>query len=396
MRPDLSTADVQRRAQRARGVVLACFIGNAALGWFLNGIGAVLPPLRDEVGEWAGVYAVLPGAVLFTWGVVEQVRSGGSRRAVAHEAGLVVGAVALAGTVVVMGLTGWPVVSALGALGAAIAAASLNRLIPGTLAAFRDRDTERAMMLANAYASTAVLVAPLAVGLTIAIGAGWVPGFAVPLVIAAAAVFLAVRSAAGSVPVESVADDRLPTLPPWSAWRREWAVLMIAIVVEFCFAYFVATFLHEELGLSEAAAAAGGAAWGIGMLAGRFAASRWDTPRSVAACSATILVGFVLFWLVPVAGVAIVGVAVAGLGASPLYPTRITALIARFPAAPHAGSTRGALAAGTALLLAPALMVSLRALTDVRVAYLVVPVLLVLLVVLAAPTASAAAARSTV
>ena len=382
-------APVARRtlspAERATGLILACFVGNATLGWYLNGLGAVLPPLRDAVGEAAGVYALFPGAVLFAWGLIEVLRPGAPRRPVAGGHGLVIGAVGLAVTVLAMGLTRWPLVSLLGALAAAVAAAHLNRLIPGTLAALRAGDTERAIMRANAYASTAVLVAPLAVGTSIALGVGWWPGFGIPLAVGAVAVLITTRSVA-AVPHRPTRDDSPAVpVPPWSSWRREWIVLWLAIVIEFCFSYFVVTFLHEELGLSDARAAVGGAAWGVGMLLGRFAGSRWTPPRSIVPIAVVVAVGFALFWLVPVPGVAIAGVCIAGLGLSPLYPGRITALIKRFPDAPHVGSTRGALAAGAALLVAPALMVGLRAASDVRTAYLVVPVLLIVLTGLAKP-----------
>ena len=43
------------RPPKPTGTVLACYVGFAALGWVLNGLGAVLPPLRDDIDEWAGI-----------------------------------------------------------------------------------------------------------------------------------------------------------------------------------------------------------------------------------------------------------------------------------------------------------------------------------------------------
>ena len=168
-------------------------------------------------------------------------------------------------------------------------------------------------------------------------------------------------------------------------WWREFTVLAVSIMIEFCFVYFAATFLHDELDLSTAAAAAGAGAWGS---AWRPAGSRsargrrrgpscraWQGSRS-ASC---------MLWGVPNAAVAIAGIGVAGLGASPLYPSRLTALLDRFPASPHEGSARGSLASGAALMAAPALMAGMRAVSDVRIAYLAIPVLLVVLLALANP-----------
>jgi len=235
------------------------------------------------------------------------------------------------------------------------------------------------MMRSNAYSSVAALVAPLAVGLSIAVGTGWLPGMAVPIGIAAIAVVITARSSLADPPPVPPVEHDVELVPPLRAWWREFSVLAVSIMIEFCFVYFAATFLHDELDLSTAAAAAGAAAWGIGMAAGRFAVSTWPPPRTVLPSVAGIAIGFVMLWGVPNAAVAIVGIGVAGLGASPLYPSRLTALLDRFPASPHEGSARGSLASGVALTAAPALMASLRAVSDVRIAYLAVPVLLVVL-----------------
>ena len=140
-----------------------------------------------------------------------------------------------------------------------------------------------------------------------------------------------------------------------------------------------------ERGLTTAAAARGAAAWGIGMAVGRFAISAWSLRLGVLSSAGMIAVGFVLFWAVPSPVVSIAGIGAAGFGASPLYPSRMTALLERFPRSLDQGSTRGSIASGAALLGAPALMVALRRASDVRLAYLAVPVLLLVLVVLARP-----------
>src|SRR5690606_16273026 len=99
---------------------------------------------------------------------------------------------------------------------------------------------------------------------------------------------------------------------PLRVWWREFAVLACSIVVEFCFVYFAATYLHDERGLSTAAAAAGAAAWGVGMAVGRFVVSTWPPPRSIVPSVVLIAIGFVLLWAVPVAWVAIAGIGIAG------------------------------------------------------------------------------------
>jgi hypothetical protein len=367
------------------GSLFASYAGFTILAWYLNAMGAVLPPLRDEVGEWAGAYALLPGAALFAWGlltVTRQTRALTARR----DPGIAVGFAVMTVSICVMGITSWPLASVIGAVVAAIAAAHVNRTLPGMLAiASGGRPVQPVMMRANAFSSVAAIIAPLVVGASLAIGAGWLTGYVVPIAIGTVLV-CAVAIRTPGVEGATEAADPAP-LPPFRDWWRACAVLGVSIVIEFCFSYFAVTFLNEERGLSKAASAAGGAAWGVGMSIGRFLFSVRQPPMSIVPSAVVILSGFVLFWGVPSSAVAIVGIGVAGLGASPLYPSRITMLMERFPGATHEGSKRAALASGSALLVAPALMVSLRAVSDVRTAYLAVPVLLVVLVVLALPAA---------
>ena len=364
-------------------MVLACYVAFAALGWFLNGFGAILPDLEDDIGQRASLYPLLPGAVLVVWGVIVIRRHRTTEPRSDYERVMVLGSIALAATVMVMGITRWQTVSLLGAVAAAISAAFLIRLLPAVLATIRPADTERVMMRSNAYSSVAAISAPLAIGASIALGGGWLPGMVVPLAIAAAAVAVKAHPspADGVRPHHEEHDEG--AVPPLAMWWREWAVLMMSIVVEFCFVYFAATYLHDELGLSTAASAAGGAAWGIGMSIGRFAVSTWPPPRTVVPSVIVVAIGFAMLWGVSVPAVAIAGIAIAGLGASPLYPSRMTALLDRFPTSPEQGSARGSLASGVALLSAPALMAGLREAFDVRAAYLAVPVLLVVLLLLA-------------
>ena len=75
------------RGPRQSDALLASYVGFTFLAWYLNGLGAVLPPLHDEVGDWAGVYALLPGAVLFAWGgLVTVMRPRAVQRLVANPA----------------------------------------------------------------------------------------------------------------------------------------------------------------------------------------------------------------------------------------------------------------------------------------------------------------------
>lgn len=368
--------------------MVAAYVANCVTAWFLNGLGAVLPDLEGDIGRRASAYPLLPGAVLLAWGVVVILRHRGAEPSSPHAPLIVASSFGLTVAVLVMGVTRWWYVSAIGGVAAAFTAALLIRTLPATIAMARPDDTERVMVRANAWASVASISAPLAIGATIAIGFGWLPGMAVPLGIGAVAVLLTAKPEPHETvtPVHAHHDGEV--VPPFATWWREITVLSMCITVEFCFAYFAATYLHDEIGLSTAGAAAGAAAWGIGMTVGRFVVSVRPAPRSILPSVALIGIGFALLWGVGEPAAAIAGIGLAGLGAAPLYPTRVTALMARFPASPDQGATRGGVASGIALVGAPALMAGLRELTDVRTAYLAVPVLLVLLAVLAKPVAA--------
>ena len=392
------TTSAEAPPATATTLVTGSYVAYAAVGWFLSGLGAALPELRDEIGGIAGLYPLLPGAVIALTGLVSVRRHRTEGPGTPHNRALLSGVIGTAVGVSLMGVTRWTAVGVCGALIAAVSVALLIRYLPGVLATARPGAVEEVLTRANAWSSLASITGPAAVGLTIAVGLGWLPGMAIPLALAACVSFLLLGGrqtlaraqptdlAAGHAPSERV-------VPPLATWWRPWLVLWTAIVVEFCFSYFAATFLHDERGLSTAAAAAGVAVWGAGMTAGRFLVASRPSPPGVVAIAAMILVGFVLFWSVDNAVVSVVGLLVAGLAVAPLYPSRIAALLAKFPRSPDQGSTRGSLASGFALLAAPALMITLREISNVRWAYLAVPVLLAGLVVLAREPSQRTAAR---
>lgn len=358
------------------------YVAYMAVGWYLSGIGAVLPEVEDAIGGLSAVFPLLPGAVLLVWGIARARRQHQRHRDVRYAEVVTAGCIGLALMVAVMGVTAVPAASVAGGVAAAVAAATLIRILPATFAVARPDDTERVMVRANAWSSLASISSPLVIGLTIGAGIGWLPGMVGPLTLGAVITSVAVRRGIRSVEAPTPVDVAVQPVPPLRHWGRAWAVVTVGIVVEFCFAYYAATFLHDEIGLSVASAAAGASAWGVGMAIGRFALSVRTPPRSFAPTFVLVMIGFVLLWAVATPISAIIGIGLAGIGVAPLYPTRMTVLLGKFPDSPDHGSTRGGIASGTALLIAPALMASLRALTDVRTAYLAVPVLLVVLAVL--------------
>lgn len=360
-------------------MVLSGYISYVAVGWFLSGLGAVLPALEQRLGPRSALFQLLPGAVLLTGGVLVALGGRGSARAY-RPRDLGAATVGLSVAVALMGLTDSFGISLVGAVGASLATAALIRVLPAVFAIECPDDSERVLTRANAWSSLAAIAAPVAIGTSIKLGFGWLAGMELLLVVAAIVVAGATRS---SGPVTAATPDGADgRTPPLAMWWAPWAVLWLSIVIEYCFANYASTYLVDEVGLSIAAATSAAAAWSIGMTVGRFVLSTWTPPRSILPTAALIGVGFVLLWAVATPAAAITGFGVAGLGASPLFPTRAAALLRRFQTSPSHGSTLAAIASGAALLTAPALMAVLRNLSNVRTAYLIVPVLLIVLVAL--------------
>jgi hypothetical protein len=74
-----------------------------------------------------------------------------------------------------------------------------------------------------------------------------------------------------------------------------------------------------------------------------------------------------------------IGLVIAGLGVAPLYPVTLAALVATPGLSPARLAAFGALASGTAILLAPAALALIARVVEIRTAYLVTLPLIALL-----------------
>jgi fucose permease len=83
-----------------------------------------------------------------------------------------------------------------------------------------------------------------------------------------------------------------------------------------------------------------------------------------------------IYWLVPSSAGAVFGLAVTGAGVSLLYPLTLALGIGAAGGRTDAASARAAFAAGIAIALAPFALGGLADVSDLQVAYGIVPVLL--------------------
>ncbi|MEU8272363.1 hypothetical protein AB0B89_35080, partial [Sphaerisporangium sp. NPDC049002] len=252
----------------------------------------------------------------------------------------------------------------------------------------------------NAAASTAGVLAPLALGALDSLGptGRLVLLAAVPPLLVAAGVTTSRPATSHPATAHRPPPAGPPTsVPPASvphtrgargvrgvrASRREvarrWTRVTLAVSVEFCFAVWAVARL-QETGVTPGEAAGLGSTFAIGMALGRIAAPRLvQRVRVVPLCAVTIAAGALVVVATNGPLSVAAGLAVAGLGVAPLYPVTLADLVATPDLRASHSASLGALASGTAILLAPSALAALGQVADLRLAFLVTVPLLVAL-----------------
>jgi MFS family permease len=353
-------------------VVLSC------LGFLLNGLGAVLVPLQKDLHVGRGQVAFYP--TLFAAGLLLVGVAGGRvvgrvGRGVALRisiGGMILGGLFLA--------TDRRALTLVGALLLGVGGALLIQLIPALLSALHPHAPAAAVGEANGLASAASVLAPLAVAGALGAGLGWRVGYLVVPLLG----LVLILGPAWRIPmpdaVETVHDAPHGTA---TALIGPWLEVLFAVSVEFCMVFWAASAVTEWHHASEGVAPAVASLFLVGMATGRVLAvpitARARDRALILVCTGVAAAGFVLFWSAPVLALAGVGLAVAGLGVALLYPTTVSRTVAAWPHAPDRAAARAALASGVAIGGAPFVLARLADLTGLRVAYLVVPLLLLAL-----------------
>jgi MFS family permease len=355
-------------------------------GYLLNGLGSILAPLQRDLGVSRTAVAFYPS--LFAAGLLAVGLVGGRvvdrlGRAVVRVAGV---ALLVAGA----GLLAVPArpVTLVGAVLLGIGGALLVQLVPALLAALHPTRASAVVAEANAVASAASVLAPLAVGAAIGARVNWRWGYLVlPLAGFALASWArrtepAAPPAAGR-PVLPTEPEARPGMQPGPLPGR-WLDVLLAVSVEFCLVFWAVSWMTDEQHVSAGLAPVLAALFLVGMAAVRAAAGpitrRWPRPHLLLVAGCTVaLGGFLLLWARPGAAVASLGLLVAGLGTALLYPTTVSRVIAAWPHAPDRAAAWAALASGLAIGGAPALLARLADTVGLRTAFLIVPALLLVL-----------------
>ena len=365
------------------GATFRVDLAMANVGFYVSSIGVVVVVLAGDLGlplaqlAWVGS--------TFGYGLIAMalagpfvLRLGANRVLASSAAALGVGSVILA-------FSGVALQAYVGAVLQGIGAAGLVLVTPGLV---HGPDAEKKLTQANAAASIAGILAPLLLGLAAMTGLGG----RLPLLLMAAAMavlgvvaLLASREDRASVQVAVEAEAPQVRFSRLEAGRR-WLALVTAVAVEFCFVVWGVARL-TSMGIDRGQAAVIATAFPLGMAVGRLLGS-WLIARlpmvlvgSAVTAAGTLLVVLVDAW--PTVGL---GQFLAGLGLATLYPILLARLMHTPGLRPELGASLGALASGTAITVAPAVLAVLATVVDLRIAFLLpLPILILTLLLYGRP-----------
>lgn len=363
------------------GVTFRVDLAMANVGFYVSSIGVVIVVLAGDLGlplaqlAWVGS--------TFGYGLIAMALAGPFVLRLGANRVLALSAAALGVGSVLLAFSAGAVPAYVGAVMQGVGAAGLVLVSPGLV---HGPDAEKKLTQANAAASVAGILAPLLLGLAAMTGLGG----RLPLLLMAAAMavlgvvaLLAGREEQAAVQV--VAEVSPVRLSRVEAGRR-WLALVSAVAVEFCFVVWgVARLTTMGIGRGEAALIA--TAFPLGMAVGRLLGS-WLIAKlpmvpvgSAVTAAGTLLVVLVDAW--PVVGL---GQFLAGLGLATLYPILLARLMHTPGLRPEVGASLGALASGTAITVAPAVLAVLATVVDLRIAFLLpLPILIGMLLLYGRP-----------
>jgi MFS family permease len=345
--------------------------------YLLSGLGPLMPSLREELGlsyTIASLHFSAFAIGMILAGLIGDrfVRRYGRRTVFwAGAGGLVAGAVALTifetpvltvGSVLLMGGVGSLVLI----------------LIPAILADRHGENRAVAIVEANTLSAATGAMAGLLIGLGEQTPAGWRGALLLSLAIP---LFLVIRFGRVTLPAtqQTAAQRDVTGRLPLAYWAF-WCAVVLTVGIEFSLIFWGAEFLVVA-GLSTSAAATTVSLFLWGMVAGRIAgrqiARRMPTERLLLLALGVSTAGFFLYWLAPVALMAVLGLFVAGIGVANLFPLTVALALGAAPGQSNEASARLTFASGTAILVAPLLLGALADAAGIRLAYGVVPMFLI-------------------
>lgn len=346
---------------------------------FMYAFGATQALLRDEQGTSRST-AALHGTAFAIGGIIAALLT--ARAIHTWGRGLVMRAAAITTAASILLYTapsaGLPVTLA-GAAAAAFFGSFLLISVNAFLLDYQGRAGPASLTQANALASLAGLLGPLAVGLGAATFLGWRSGLW--LIVAALLVgelwrgrHVEVFGTRGLAEHEAE-GGRLPGAVYWSL-----SAIMCFLGAEFCLTFWGADLLRERCGFGAAAAAASLGSITGGMLIGRLwgsrLAQRMPADTILAASILFALASFALAWSFTLWPAVLAGLLLTGVGIGVHWPLGVARVVRASGGMTDRASAAASVAGGIAIGIAPIALGIMSDTVGFHVAFLLVPVLL--------------------
>ena len=354
--------------------------------WYTYGLGATMALLRDDQGTTRWV-ASLHASFAAVGGIVGGLLAARAIDRWGRGVVLRASTLLLAGALL---LYSWPGAEPHLTMPALFVAGFLGSFVIISINAFlldyQGPAGPAALTEANALASFAGFLAPLAIGIGAATVLGWRVGIWI-IVIGFVAVEiwrgrdLSTYGAPGLVVQRTADGRRMPGRVYWSL-----AVIMCFLATEFSLTYWSADLLRERAAFGPAAAAASLAALTAGMLVGRWygsrLAQRLSTDLILTWSVVVALIGFAIAWAVPIGWVILLGLLVTGMGIGVHWPLGVARAVRASDGLTDRATAASSVAGAVAIAIAPFAMGFLSDAIGFHAAFLLVPVFLILSLVL--------------
>ena len=339
--------------------------------YLLYGLGNATPYLKSSMGLSdfeAGLHgsALAVGVLIAGMGLDRFARRFGSRWLI----DLGVGAI-IVGVAAISLATALPL-SLVGAVVLGLAGGTIGTQVNVNLSRSDAVTSRRLITQANALSMVTAAAAPLALSVAVGIAGAWQIALLLPVVAGLA------LSAARPRQGRAQSQGRLPRGHLPGAFWFTWIFLVISVSIEFSFVFWGSTIVIRQAGVSQAEGTSLASLFVIGMLVGRTALSRGlgirRDPRLILSLGLlTVLTGAVIVRVSGLPALSGAGLFLGGAGTAGLFPIGMALALDRAGRAKFEAATRGTLAGGMAVLLAPSVLGLASDAVGVSSGWLIVP-----------------------
>jgi fucose permease len=362
------------------------YLAYAVFGYIVNCLGPVTPFLKAELNLSYTVSSLHFSAYaigLIMTSLVSHIIVGRLGRRVALWLGML--GMGASGLVLIAAGMAWLTIGASFAMG--VMGCLMLAVIPAGLADEHGDNRSIALSESTLVASISSAVAPLMIGWFSYSLLGWRFALVIPLLLSLVLFAVMGKTAAfgAPVPAKSGATQTSAGQPARSGTKLPlrywvfWLGIFCSIAIEYCMLSWCADYLEKVVGLPKAEAAQALSVFLAGIIIGRVIGSRllmrFNSYQVVTASLLICAAGFTLFWSAGVAGVAIAGLFITGIGVASQFPLNLSLALGASGGNTVRASAGATLASGIAILVLPLVLGRLADSVGIRWAYGVVLVL---------------------